>query len=562
MGQQPHLQYVIQHDQWHHRLMALASLALICSVSMCASAAPVPQQNQTNFSNASQLIQLRLSVVPDWSESAMDWPALNAFYTSVQYRAIWIDDPNQSMDLDGFIGLIGQAHVHGLPSRNYHLRAIQQQLSRTQPEERIWLELLLTDAFLKYATDLGTGHLDPASIDSAWHIERPTLDAAGLLKRIIQHGNLVETLESLAPTGPDYALLKNALQAYRSLRQQDSWPLIPRGPVLERDMRHPHVALLRSRLIAEGDLLPAETVDPDFFDEPLEKALKQFQYRHGLEPDGSFGPESRKTANESIDHRISQIELNLERQRWLPHKRGQLHIEVNLLDFSLDVLESDQPILSMPIIIGTRDRPTPSLANSISYLVLNPEWNIPDRIATEDLIPSQIQDTNFFEKLDIKAMTGWGSLAQETSINEIDWSQWVSGESPYRLVQRAGDKNSLGRIKFMFPNPFHIYLHDTPYPELFNRRIRTFSHGCIRVSRPIALANTLLERLPHENSIVVQDEIKTGETKIIHLPTPVPVYLIYKSVWVDPAGLVHFRDDLYNREQRMMTYVMAQNDSR
>lgn len=546
--------FVLEPDK-----VLINTLVLLFIVLLSTPVYPQPQ-TPSYLNNAQLEIQRQVTTPPSWAINSFNWPVLKSIYKTNQFNPIWVNGREFHLDTIGFIALLEASSLHGLSPKNYHLYSITQQIPTTQMEERIWLDLLLTDAFLSYVSDISSGRFDPTTSDPEWYIQRPSVDAEKLLLSIIEQGDLVTTLSRLAPSTKQYEDLIIALQTYDNIRISGGLKFLPSGPALKFDVWHPNVVLLRKRLRQEGETLSSIVMDESYFDKELEQAVMNFQRRHGLEVDGSVGPKTRAVANFTIEHRIAQIKLNLERQRWLPRDRGGLHVEVNLADFRLDVFEEGSSILRMPIIIGKRFHATPAFNNKISYMVVNPEWNIPRRIAKEEIIPAQVNNADTFNRLNIKVLTGWGRDAAEIQVQDIDWQQWLGKASPYRLVQRAGDSNSLGRIKFMFHNRFNVYMHDTPHRHLFDRRVRMFSHGCIRVGRPIELANVLLNKVSTTDlgfiePNFIENEISSGNTKIIRLSQPVPVYLIYKTAWVDEQGQVNFRHDVYDRDSLLMASV-------
>jgi murein L,D-transpeptidase YcbB/YkuD len=290
----------------------------------------------------------------------------------------------------------------------------------------------------------------------------------------------------------------------------------------------------------------------DLFDEAVEKAVFKFQTRHGLDVDGVVGPETRSALNKTLDHRIDQLEINLERYRWLPQNLGHRHIQVNIPAYRLEVYEGGERIIDMRAIVGTPERRTPVFSDVMTYLVLNPYWNVPETIAIEDILPSAREDSMYLADKGIRVFDRWGAGATEIPRELIDWSSLIDGNFRYRFVQDPGELNSLGRIKFMFPNRFHIYLHDTPSRSLFYDARRAFSSGCIRIEKPIELAEYLLKDDPEWTREKIIDTLKVSEELSIPIPEPIPIHLLYWTSFVDEDGLVHFRDDVYERDERLL----------
>ncbi|RRQ20019.1 L,D-transpeptidase family protein [Thiohalobacter thiocyanaticus] len=254
--------------------------------------------------------------------------------------------------------------------------------------------------------------------------------------------------------------------------------------------------------------------------------------------------------------------LNLERWRWLPRDLGPRYIMVNIAGFRLQLVEHDEVMQDMRVIIGKPYRSTPAFVGRLRYLVFNPYWNVPERNMREDLLPQQIADPGYLAANGYRILDGWGEDAREIDPAEIDWQRVRPVQFPYRLRQDPGPQNSLGRLKFMLPNRFDVYLHDTPARHLFERTVRTFSSGCIRVEEPVALAERVLAGTGGDwNVAVIRHLIASGETLDVRLGEPLPVYILYWTVWVDDDGRAHFVNDVYGRDRRMAQWREAQAQS-
>ncbi len=409
------------------------------------------------------------------------------------------------------------------------------------------LEVLITAGILRYARDLRTGSLDPAAVDPDWHLRPDPFDPVAWLRDALETGTLVAALAALPPPQPGYGRLRAALAHYRRLATTGPWPRLEAGPLLRPGTRHRQVALLRRRLRLEGDLVLGPVVDPEVFDRPLEEAVARFQTRHGLAPDGVVGPRTRAALAESPRDLIRRIRVNMERWRWMPRRMGERYVLVNIGGFELHLVELGQTVVAMRAIVGKLERQTPSFRAMLTHLVVNPAWSVPPRIAEEDLVPAQVRDPQHFRRLGIRVYSGWSADARELDPAQIDWKSFLGRHLPYHLVQDPGPANALGRIKFMLPNPYDIYLHDTPGRSLFDARTRAFSSGCIRIEQPLDLARHLLADQPGAWS-ELQRWLKLGETRTIRLDRPLPVYLLYLTTWVEPDGTPYFHRDVYGRD--------------
>jgi murein L,D-transpeptidase YcbB/YkuD len=340
--------------------------------------------------------------------------------------------------------------------------------------------------------------------------------------------------------------LEKALTQYRQLAAQGGWPQVPPGPSLKEEDQNERIPLLRKRLAASGDLT-AQAVQEDLFDPTLKEAVQRFQTRHGLTADGVVGAKTLTELNVPITERIRQLTASLERCQPLPVVLENRHILVNIADFTLKLFEEGKPVLSMPVIVGKTYRQTPVFNGLISSLVLNPSWGVPHSIATKDLLPKIKKNPGYLSQLHLRVFQG-GKSSTEISPAIVDWANLSQAHFPYRLRQDPGPNNALGRVKFLFPNPYDVYLHDTPSRELFQKDSRTFSSGCIRIAKPLDLAVYLLQGTPLGSPDALAEAIAREKTQSVAIPSPIPVHIVYMTAWVDNEGIIQFRPDIYNRE--------------
>jgi murein L,D-transpeptidase YcbB/YkuD len=372
-----------------------------------------------------------------------------------------------------------------------------------------------------------------------------------VLQKALEDNRIAVALNDLLPQQPGYARLKRALQQYENFAGRGGWPMVPKGPKMQKGHRDSRVIALRGRLRAEDFLQEGASEQADLFDEALDESVRRFQSRNGLLEDGVVGRATLEALNISADERVRQIRVNLERWRWLPSSLGKRYVIVNIAGFDLAVIENSQEVLAMRVVVGRDYRRTPVFSGQITYLVLNPYWEVPPKIAIEDKIPLLRTDPEYFAKEKIKVLRGWGSKAEEADPLAVDWSQVTETNFSYRLRQEPGPWNALGRIKFMFPNKFHVYLHDTPTRDLFARSERTFSSGCIRVEKAIDLAAYLLREDPKWTRKNILAAIDEGNEQTVRLPEPMPIHLLYCTAWVDENDVVYFRKDIYGRDKML-----------
>lgn len=337
--------------------------------------------------------------------------------------------------------------------------------------------------------------------------------------------------------------LEDALARYRRVEAQGGWLQIPSGSKLQVGDQDERVLILRKRLALTGDL--KEKGGNDLFDEPLVEGVRRFQERHGLEQDGALGKETVAALNVPVSDRIRQMELNLDRLK----NRGNpaiRRVEVNIPEFRLRVMEGNTPVLMMNVVLGQRRQwQTPLLDSQIRFLILNPKWYVPPTIFRKEVLAHIQKDVAYLTRQNMVVLDANGVVDPAT----VDWTQVDPKAPQYKIVQREGPANSLGRIKFMFPNKYAVYLHDTPQKKLFGRRVRALSHGCVRVEKPLDLAEYLMRESPDWTRERIVSSIQSGKNRSVDLPESVPLHILYLTSWVEPDGTVQFRDDIYGFDQ-------------
>ena len=490
-------------------------------------------------------------------ETLLEPATLDAFYRERDYRLAWRDGQGVELNAQRLLSVLNATDHPVPPGAVRHLDSIYRQLNAPAPHERALLDLLLSDAFLHYVRIVGQPLLGPAALQEQGYPPAPPVDAAQMLERALQSGGFSTALAALEPQHAAWRRLRERLADYLEIQARGGWPPFSRhGARLEPGMDSAEIATLRELLTVTGDL-PEAAAESTLYDAGLQQAVQRFQRRHGLAIDGVVGNATRAALAVPVQQRIAQLRINLERWRWLPRDLGARYIIVNSAAFELQAYADGSAPLTMRVIVGQKDRETPVLAENMRYLVVNPYWHVPDTIARRDLIPELLQDPEYFARKGIRVLTGRGVGATEVDAAGIAWQDYLGdGDLPYRLRQDPGPGNSLGRIKFMFPNPYSVYLHDTPARALFDRPVRAFSSGCIRVEQPLALANYVLAGDARAQQ-TLDALLASGITASLPLPAPVPVYLLYHTAWVDADGALNFRDDIYRRDRRLLAALPA-----
>jgi murein L,D-transpeptidase YcbB/YkuD len=470
------------------------------------------------------------------------------FYRARAYAAIWVDQAGPGARAAALRRRLQDAVKEGLDPLDYHAPGIGLHWDERSPDGLAALELILSDALARYGSDLRVGRIDPHALDSEFFLEPREIDRVALLSQSATATDFEAFLDALAPPHADYRALRGALAAHRRIAAHDGWPRVPDGPSLRLGSRDSRVHAIRERLTRSGDLMGMSHEESAYFGERVEAAVRRFQMRHGLEIDGIVGPKTLAALNISVDGRIRQIELNMERWRWMPDDLGRRHARVNVAGFELEVIEDQRVILSMRAVVGRPYRRTPIFTSEITDITVNPYWHVPSRIAVKDLLPKIQTDPTYLANQGIRIF-GHDGEVQGTS---VDWARCRPGNFPYTLRQDPGDLNALGRLRFNIPNPFVVYLHGTPSRDLFLRSQRTFSSGCIRLEKTRELALYLLRGVPEWDEEALVASIDSGETTHIPLAQPLRTHILYMTAWVDHGGRFQFRSDVYGLDDRLL----------
>jgi len=482
---------------------------------------------------------------------------LPQFYEQRAYMPAWSSDRGLLVSqVDALVKAIKNAYLEGLTPADYHLARIEATLQEIRANHAVQkpydsqrladIDLLLTDAFLIYASHLLAGRVNPETIDALWTASRREADLSQILQQALDNNTIERALKNLLPLHAGYARLREKLALYRFVEAEGGWSTIPGGPVLRKGDSDGRVVLLRKRLADVGDLQPTAVIDETYFDEELEQALHIFQKRHGLTADGVVGQATLAALNIPVEERVRQILVNMERWRWLPQDLGRRYIIANIANFELEVVENNKEVLSILIIVGKPYRRTPVFSDRMTYLVLNPQWHVPRTIAVKDILPMIKKNSGYLAKNNMTLLRAGSSEAVDPAA--VDWSRVTEINFSYTLRQASGPDNALGRIKFMFPNKYNVYIHDTPAKELFKKTERGFSSGCIRIERPIDLAEYVLNGDPTWTRKKIVEAINTGKEQTVSLREPIPVHILYWTAWADDTGAIQFRNDIYDRD--------------
>ena len=482
---------------------------------------------------------------------------LTAFYQGRNFRPAWTN----AAKIKDLIQSVENAKADGLMPDDYHRRALLALSDKIQtqappdPELLAMRDVLLTDALILLGYHLHIGKVDPVRLDPNWNMSTKIgdKDTVALVQEAIDSQSIYEFISDLRPRDEYYNYLKAALAQYRSILEGGSWQPVPRGPTLKKGMEDRRVENLRRRLTATGDLVSTPDGSTAVFDEGLEKAVKQFQRRRGLKPDGIVGKNTIKSMNMSNQEIIDQIRVNLERVRWVMREDLDDFIFVNIPGFRVYYVRNEKIKWSARAQVGKPFRQTPVFKAKMTYLEFNPTWTIPPTILAKDILPAVKRDPNYLKKRNIQVIDKKGKIINSEAVN---WSKYSGNNFPYQLRQKPGPDNALGQVKFMFPNKHAVYLHDTPSKNLFARESRAFSSGCIRIENPLDLAQLLLGKGWSDDRI--QQILKSKKTRAVKLSKPMPVILFYLTALPAIDGEFHALKDVYSRDQAVLEELNAE----
>lgn len=477
-------------------------------------------------------------------------------YSELDFEPVWPDADRVERWLD----IIDRASDDGFDVADYHddaIRRIHAELlsgAALSPERRAEIDLIITDSLIRLAYSEVFGKINPYELDPRWNYRRETRadSAAEALANMLRATSPWDELQQYIVRPPVYSALRAQYMAYRDIAANGGWPEIPAGDTIRPGDSDPRISVIAERLAVSGDI-DAAGLATDTLDARLEAAVRRFQARHGLTADGIIGRGTLAAMNVPATERLETIRVNLERLRWLADDIEEEMVIVNIAGFEAYLLKRGEAVWGTRVQVGRTYRQTPVFRDEITYLAINPTWTVPRSIATRDILPQLQEDPAYLIERGFDVRDRSGDNVDPTS---IDWDSLSSNNFPYTLVQRPGAYNALGQVKFMFPNEYAVYLHDTPSRYLFEREARTFSSGCIRTERPFELAELLLSPQGWDQARI-QAVLDSGELTNVVLETPMPVMLTYFTARTDNDGTLLFFPDVYARDQRISEGLAA-----
>jgi len=479
---------------------------------------------------------------------------LNQFYLGRMFEPAWFNNNTLSQNGYDLLNYIRQIDRHGLEPLDYHLAPIGKFVEKAQSfatmstEEMMHLDILLTDAYIILGSQLYYGKVDPSKEGTNWMMEpkEAELRIDQKLEKALAHNNISLALDSLVPRYSSYWMMHKELEFFLGLNKQ-LWPEILIMENINPGDSGVVLPMLRQRMIMLR--YPLSDSISENYDEEFVNQVKLLQADWGLNADGVIGQGTMAALNSDPGKLVDQLKVNLERFRWLPLKLTEKYIIVNIANQRLDFIDRTDTLLSMRAIVGTNYRKTPVFGAKMTYLVFSPTWTVPPTILKEDVIPQLLKGPGYLKKKDMILLRFDGS---QIAYHDIDWSKISVDNFPYMVQQNPGSQNSLGRVKFMFPNPYNVYIHDTPSKGIFADADRAVSSGCIRAAAPFELASLLLSDMPEWTPERIRSAMQRKTEQNVGLKTPVDVVIIYLTAWIDGTGRVQFRKDMYERDELLL----------
>lgn len=483
------------------------------------------------------------------------WKETQTFYREREFQLAWIKTnwlgrKGMRPEAVELLKCLRDAWQEGLDPAEYPVDDLEQQFrtvshSAAPVTDLAWLDAKLSYTFFEYGAHLYRGRVHPKRISPAWQLGPRRKRLAPLLEEALAHRSVCNVLAKLTPTVPEYAALRQRLSTYHRIAREGGWPVVPGESSLAQGDRGDTVGRLRASLEKQGDLASRSSSDNLAFDEPLAIAVRSFEARNGLPVDGVADPAMLAVLNRPVETLIRQIELNLERMRWLPDELGSRYLRVNIPNYWLELIEDGRSVMEMRVVVGKKENPTPVFSDQMTHLTFNPFWNIPESIALKETVPLLRKDRRYAENHGIQVVMK-GNEDEIVDPSGIRWKEISQDDFPYLLRQQPGPGNALGKVKFMFPNRFNVYLHDTPTRHLFNDSERDYSHGCVRVEHPAELAEYLLKDKPGWNADRIKRAMASDQVQSVTLEHPLPVHIVYWSAWIGKGGELQRRPDIYD----------------
>ena len=493
---------------------------------------------------------------------------IQSFYISRDYLEVWLFNGSLSKEGERLVQQIEDSKYDGLIPSDYNLEEIyalssgkdkeNKKFRNLSSEDKVNLELLLTDGFFKLAHDLEKGKVNPSSLDPEWKFDAKKSDVSfsEMLETVAGGASVEKTFAELYPNSKLYAQGKEAIKELYEIQKNDTltWEFARVEGAIKVGEKHNAIPALRKRLVFWDFLKDDSSDDPALFDSTMFEGLQKYQEANGMNPDGVIGSLVAESLNHSPQELIDIASINMERLRWMPKiDWDQEMVVVNIANYQLDYLQKSDTAFTAKVIVGKEYSESPTFTAPMSYIVFSPYWNIPESITNDEIIPSIQKNSNYLAQKNMEVVSGSGEVIKASKVN-------LEKDQGYRIRQKPGGDNSLGLVKFMFPNEYNIYIHDTPARSLFEKETRALSHGCIRIQNPEQFAKILLNDNDWTDEKI--NEAMNQETEeVVQLDREIPVVLLYMTFWADEDGKANFRSDVYGRDAALLKALRSNKSS-
>jgi murein L,D-transpeptidase YcbB/YkuD len=503
------------------------------------------------------------------------YPGVDRLYRELFYTPVWIGPKGPTAFARTLLDRVENDRTTppllGLRKDAQKLRRELQALyaHSSSLEKKIDMELALSRLYLNYMHYLLYGGIDWKAFDAkraeltkrykikvGWEYYRPRMTPASLLVEATMSGDLRSAFAKAEPKRFKYAKLKKALERYLAIAERGGWKTLPPFKRIKPGQSHPAIPLIRQHLRMVGDLPADASLDSPVYDETLQKAVRRFKLRHGLPGTPVIDAQTRRWLNTSVQRKIATLRLNLDRIKWTWRQEAPVRIELNIPAFRLYVYEGHHLVDTMRVVTGKPNHPTPIFHNTMKYIVVNPYWKIPESIVRSEMLKHLVKDPYYYERRGKVLRAGWDENSPRVDPGTVNWAKYVGNDKPipYRFMQVPGSRNALGKIKFLFPNKYSVYIHDTPAKKLFFRSTRAFSHGCMRIQKPRELLKVLALYNSNIDVEGIMEQLGTREKETITLPHEIPVDIVYLTAFVDDYGNLNFRKDIYHYDKYQMEH--------
>ena len=494
--------------------------------------------------------------------SGDDKERLNAMYDLLQFQPVWITEAGFSSYTRALFKQIESDITFDRNSDAYKVYQALKVIETPKDKQKIVAyEFKIAKLYQDYMSHLLYGSIDWKAFQAKmkhkrnadWVVHNVLASPESLLIEAISHQSLDHAFKEATPVFPLYNKLLMGLKKYQDIADTGGWGTLPDFKDLKPGMNDAVVPALRERLTQEGDYLPCEgNNDTEFYDECLFDAVKKFQSRHGLASEGYVGKMTRKALSESAEEKVARIKLNLDRMKWVKRSHDRYQIWVNIPGYTMVVHDGEKQIQKMKVIVGRKGHHTPIFYSRVRTIVLNPYWRIPASIIRHEMIPKLKKNSNYTNSKHIEIHKGYSEHSPKVNPHNVNWHKYGRKLPPYRFMQSPGTFNALGKIKYLFPNKYAVYMHDTNQPQLFSKDVRSLSHGCVRLHQPVELLETFSIMDPKIDFEKAQKTLEHNKKTPLRLSHSIPVDTTYLTTWVEEDGTVAFRDDIYGYDKMQL----------